>query len=95
MSVPKHNKFVIDAALLAPGNEGIAQLVCMVVRKQPFDGCVDGIDVGLSRPFKVYVRQYFLHHGGNRNSARNDVVTHLLFACIAFQPVFVNDAQRL
>ena len=93
MSVPKHGKFMVYAAFLAPGNEGIAQLVCMVVRKQPFDGCVDGIDIGLFRFLEIYVRQYFPHHRGNGYSAGNDVVAHLLFARIALQPVLVNDTQ--
>ena len=94
MPRPKHDKFVVYAAFFAPGNEGITQFVCMVVREQSFDGRVDGIDVGLFCLLKIYVRQYFAHHRGNGYPAGNDVVAHLLFARIAFQPVFIEDAQR-
>ena len=47
MPVPKHDKFVVDAAFLAPGYKGIAQFVSVVVREQPFYGRVYGINVGL------------------------------------------------
>lgn len=80
--------------LFAPGYKGIAQFVGMVVRKQSFDGCVDGIDVGLLCLLKIYVRQYFAHHRGNRYPAGNDAIPHFLFACVAFQPAFIEDAQR-
>ena len=36
MSVPEHDKFMVDTAFFAPGNEGIAKFAGMVVRKQFF-----------------------------------------------------------
>lgn len=94
MPVPKHYKFMIDATFLTPSYESIAQFVRMVVRKEPFDSCVYGIDVGLFRFFKVYVRQYFPHHRGYGYPAGNDVISHFLFTRVAFQPVFIEYTQR-
>lgn len=80
--------------LFAPGYKGIAQFVRVMVREQSFDGCVDGIDVGQFRLFKIYVRQDLSHHRGNGDLAGNDAIPHFLFACVAFQPAFIEDAQR-
>ena len=82
-------------ALFCPSNKVIAQFMRMVVREQSLQSRMDRIDIGLFRFLEIYVRQYFPHHRGNGYSAGNDVVSHLLFAGIAFQPVLVDDAQRL
>lgn len=95
MPVPEHDKFVVDAAFLATRDEGIAQLVGVMVGEQPLDGRADGIEVGLFRLFKVDIRHGLAQHGRDGDPARDDVVAHLFLARVAFQPVVVKDAQRL
>lgn len=95
MPVPEHDKFVVDAAFLATRDEGIAQLVGVMVGEQPLDGCADGVEVGLLRFFKVDMRHDLAQHGCDGYPACDDVVAHLFLARVAFQPVFVKDTQCL
>lgn len=95
MPVPEHDEFVVDAAFLAPGYEGIAQFVGMMVGEQPLDGRADGVEVGLLRFFKVNMRHDLAQHGRDGDPACDDVVAHLFLARVAFQPVFVKDTKRL
>ena len=82
-------------AHIAARDEGIAQFVGMMVGEQPLDGRADGVEVSLLRFFKVDMRHDLAQHGRDGDPACDDVVAHLLFARIAFQPVFVKDTQRL
>lgn len=95
MPVPEHDEFVVDAALFAARDEGIAQFVGMMVGEQPLDGRADGVEVGLLRFFKVDMRHDLAQHGRDGDPACDDVVAHLFLARVAFQPVFVKDTQRL
>lgn len=95
MPVPEHDEFVVDAALFAARDEGIAQFVGMMVGEQPLDGRADGVEVSLLRFFKVDMRHDLAQHGRDGDPACDDVVAHLFLARVAFQPVFVKDTQRL
>ena len=82
-------------AFFAARDEGIAQFMGMMVGEQPLDGRADGVEVGLLRFFKVDMRHDLAQHGRDGDPARDDVVAHLFLARVAFQPVVVEDAQRL
>lgn len=81
-------------AHIATGDERVAQLMRMVVREQPFERRVDGIEVGMFCLLEVDMGHDLAKHRGDGDLSRNEVIAHLFFACIAFQPVFIEDAQR-
>ena len=49
-------------ALFATRDEGIAQLVGVMVGEQPLDGRADGVEVGLFRLFKVDIRHDLVYN---------------------------------
>ena len=95
MPVPQHDEFVVDAAFLATGDEGVPKFVSMVMREKPFDHCIDSIEICFFRLFKVDIRQDFAQHGSNGDFTGNDVPAHFFFAGVAFQPILVDDAECL
>lgn len=82
-------------ALFAAGDEGVSKFVRVVMRKDPLDRRVDGVHAGRLRLFKVDVRHDLSQHRRDRDLSRHDVTAQLFLARVAFQPMFVEHAQRL
>ena len=80
-------------ALFATRDEGIAQLVGVMVGERPLDGCADGIEVGVLRLLEVYKGQDAAEHGRKGDGAFDFAPAHLRLARGAGER-FVFDRDR-
>mgnify|MGYP001623295952 CR=1 FL=1 len=81
-------------ALFATRDEGIAQLVGVMVGEQSLESGVDGVDVRVLRLLEVDIRKYPPEHGRERNGTGDFASAHFGLTRGAGQ-YFVFDADTL
>ena len=94
VSVPEHDDFRIDAALLAAGDVSITEFMGMMIGEDAFEGRRNGSRIRLRRFGKVYVRKKREYHGSEGDFAFDDVVSEKFFAGLHLQPGVVHNGHR-
>ena len=88
---PDADDLACNAGLFTTADEGVAQLVRVVVGQQPLHARGNRVEVGAFRFLKVDTRQYLFYHWCKRDLPKDDVLSQALLARLALQPLIVDD----
>ncbi len=91
VSRPDADDLACNAGLFTTADEGVAQLVRVVVGQQPLHARGNRVEVGAFRFLKVDTRQYLFYHWCKRDLPKDDVLSQALLARLALQPLIVDD----
>ena len=91
MPVPEHDKLVVYAAFLRPGNEGISEFMRVMLGEQPLECGAQRIDVDVLSLLEVHEVLHLSEHRGERYVPQGDVPAHAFLARFAFEGIAVND----
>ena len=93
MTVPQHDDLAGNACFLAAGDVGVAQLMGVMVREQPFERRTQFAEVHVFRGVKVDKRLHPAEHRGEGDRTQRHVPAHALLARLTFEEA-VCDVQR-
>ena len=91
MPRPDAHDLACNAGLFTTADEGVSQLVRVVVGQQPLHARGYRVEVGVLRFFKVNIGEYLFHRWCERNLPKYNVLPQPLFARFALQPLAVDD----
>ena len=74
MSRPDAHDLAGNAAFLATADEGMPQLVRVVVWQQPLHACGNRVEVGVLRFLKVDIKEHLFHHWRKRYFPKHDIL---------------------
>lgn len=83
MPRPNAHDLACNAGLFATTDEGVPQLVRVVVGQQSLHARGNGVEVGVLCPLEVDEGQHFPRHRGEGDLAKHDVLSQSLFARFA------------
>ena len=88
---PDADDLACYAGLFTTADEGVAQLVRVVVRQQSLHARRNSVEVGVLRFLKVDIREYLFHLRCERNLPKHDILPQPFLARFALQPLAVDD----
>ena len=91
VSCPDAHDLACNAGLFTTADEGVAQLVRVMVGQQSLHARGNGVEVGVLRFLKVDIGQHFFHLRCERNLPKYDVLSKPFLARFALQPLIVDD----
>ena len=89
MPRPDAHDFACNAGLFATTDEGVPQLVRVVVGQQSLHARGNGVEVGVFCPLEVDIGQHLSRHRRKRYFPKHYVLPQPLFARFALQPLAV------
>ena len=91
MPRPNAHDLACNAGLFATTDEGVPQLVRVVVGQQSLHARGNGVEVGVLCPLEVDIGQHLSRHRRKRYFPKHYVLPQSFLACFALQPLIVND----